>query len=41
MKMITTAKLLDTLRHEQYEVEVPEDIQKRALTAIERMVAIG
>lgn len=41
MKMITTEKLLNALRHDVYEVDVPDDIQRRARLAIERMVAIG
>lgn len=41
MKMITSEKLLETLRHDRFEVNVPPEIAQRALKAIERMVAIG
>ena len=41
MKMITTEKLLHSLRNDVVEVDVPADIRNRAATAISRMVAIG
>ena len=41
MKMITVDNLLASLEEEKYQVEVPEDIRKKALRSIERMVAIG
>ncbi len=41
MKMITTEKLLATMRSGNHEVTVPEDIRQRAELAIQRMVAIG
>jgi quinolinate synthase len=41
MKMITLAKLRDSLREMKYEVKVPEEIAARARLPIERMVAIG
>lgn len=41
MKMITTEKLLQSLREDIYPVEVPEEIRSKALRAIERMVQIG
>lgn len=41
MKMITTEKLLRSLREDVHEVEVPEEIRSRAELAIQRMVAIG
>lgn len=41
MKMITTEKLLNSLRNDVVEVDVPADIRRRAETAILRMVAIG
>ncbi len=41
MKMITPAKLLDTLRTGTGDVDVPPDIAPRARAAVERMVAIG
>jgi quinolinate synthase len=40
MKMITLPKLRDSLRDSVHEVRVPEEIARRARTAIERMVAI-
>lgn len=41
MKMITTEKLLASLRDDVVEVDVPEEIRRRADLAIQRMVAIG
>ncbi len=41
MKMITVDNLLDSLEKDQYEVEVPEEIRRKALRSIERMVAVG
>jgi quinolinate synthase len=41
MKMITLPKLRDSLRDSVHEVRVPEEIARRARTAIERMVAIN
>lgn len=41
MKMITLDKVLRSLRHDVFEVRVPEDIARRARTAIERMLAIS
>lgn len=41
MKMITPAKLLDTLRYGQFEVDVPEDVADKARKSVERMIAIG
>ncbi len=41
MNQITLENTLDALRNLQYEVQVPEDIRRRALTAVERMLAIG
>jgi quinolinate synthase len=41
MKKITTEKLLKSLKEDIYPVEVPEEIRKKALRAIERMVQIG
>jgi quinolinate synthase len=41
MKMITPAKLLTALRHDRYEVDVPEDVSDRARVAIERMISVG
>lgn len=41
MKLTTLVKVRDALLHDQYEVDVPEDIARRARTAVERMVAVG
>ncbi|MCB1172609.1 MAG: quinolinate synthase NadA [Leptospiraceae bacterium] len=41
MKKITLKKVRDAIINEQYAVEVPEHIQKPALRAVERMLAIG
>ncbi len=41
MKTITLIDLRDALRHEQYMIDVPEEIRARAQLAIERMVALG
>jgi len=41
MKMITLPKLRDSLRHNRYEVRVPDEIARRARVPIDRMVAIG
>ncbi len=41
MKTITLIDVRDALRHEQYMIEVPEEIRVRAQLAIERMVALG
>lgn len=41
MKMITLEKLALALEKMQYEVEVPEDIRKKAYHALEKMIAIG
>ena len=40
MKMNTLEKLLDSLRHDQIEITVPEEIRTQAHAAIERMVRI-
>ena len=40
MKMITLEKLYDSLRYEQFEVKVPEDIARLAKLPIERMLSI-
>lgn len=40
MRKITLDKILYSLENEVYEVEVPEDIRKKALIPIERMLAI-
>ncbi|HVF52222.1 MAG TPA: quinolinate synthase NadA [Actinomycetota bacterium] len=41
MKMITPSKLLETLRTGRYEVDVPEEIARRARLPIERMIAVS
>lgn len=41
MRKITLEKILYSLQHEVYEVDVPKDIAKRALVPIERMLKIG
>ncbi len=41
MKKITLEKTLASLRELKYEVEVPEDVRVRALSAVERMLEIG
>lgn len=41
MKTITLIDVRDALRHEQYMIDVPEEIRVRAQLAIERMVALG
>ncbi len=40
MKMITLEKLLNTLKHDEYEVKVPEDIAVKARIPINRMLEI-
>ena len=41
MNQITLEDTLDSLRYDQYLIEVPEDIRVRAAHAVERMIAIG
>lgn len=41
MKQITLEDTLDALKFNQYKIEVPENIRKRALKAVERMLKIG
>jgi quinolinate synthase len=41
MKLITPEKLERSLTEMVYEVEVPEDVARRARGAIERMIEIG
>jgi quinolinate synthase len=41
MKKITIEKVLQSLQEMQYMVTVPEEIRTRALSAVERMLAIG
>jgi len=41
MNMITLEDTLAALQHNQYQIEVPEDIRVRAAQAVERMIQIG
>lgn len=41
MNQITLEDTLAALRHNQYEIDVPEEIRVRAARAVERMIAIG
>jgi quinolinate synthetase complex, A subunit len=41
MNQITLEDTLLSLRLEQYQIEIPEDIQQKARLAVERMIAIG
>ena len=41
MNEIRLEDTLDSLKHTRFVVEVPEDIRVRALSAVERMIAIG
>jgi quinolinate synthase len=41
MNEITLEETRDALLKTQYVIEVPEDIRRRALVALERMLAIG
>jgi quinolinate synthase len=41
MNQITLEDTLQALQKEQYVIDVPEDVRKRALRAVERMIAIG
>ena len=41
MNEISLEETLLSLQRTQYVIEVPEDIRKRALKSVERMIAIG
>jgi quinolinate synthase len=41
MNMITLEDTLAALQHNQYQINVPEDIRLRAAQAVERMIQIG
>lgn len=41
MNEITMEEVLDSLRKEQYQIEVPEEVRLRALTAVNRMLEIS
>jgi quinolinate synthase len=41
MNQITLEDTLESLRKEQYEIVIDEDVRKRALRSVERMLQIG
>jgi quinolinate synthase len=41
MNQITLEDTLDSLKLNQYVIDVPEDVRVRAARAVERMVAVG
>jgi quinolinate synthase len=41
MNQITLEDTLESLQKEQFEIFIPEDIRRRALNSVERMLAIG
>jgi quinolinate synthase len=41
MNQITLEETRDALRYNRYQIEIPEDIRRRAVRAVERMLAIG
>ena len=41
MRKITLDKILYSLENDVYEVEVPEEVRKKSLKAIERMLRIS
>ncbi len=41
MNQITLEQTRDALKYNRYQIEVPEDIRRRAARAVERMLAIG
>ena len=41
MKMITLEKILDSLLKNQFKVEIPPDIAKKARRSLESMIAVG
>ena len=41
MNEITLEETLEALRKEQYAIEIDEEIRKRALKSVQRMLAIG
>lgn len=41
MNQITLEDTLQSLRHNQYVIEIPEEIRVRAVRSVERMIAIG
>jgi len=41
MNLITMENTLDSLKYNQIEITVPEEIRQRAVRAVERMIAIG
>jgi quinolinate synthase len=41
MNQITLEDTLESLRKEQYEIVIDEDVRRRALRSVERMLQIG
>lgn len=41
MNQITLEQTRDALKYMRYEIEIPEDIRKKAQTAVQRMISIG
>jgi quinolinate synthase len=41
MNQITLEDTLATLRHDQYQVHIPEEIRVRAARSVQRMIEIG
>jgi quinolinate synthase len=41
MNQITMENTLDSLKYKRIEIQVPEEIRRRAVRAVERMIAIG
>ena len=41
MNQITLEDTLESLRKEQYQISIPEEIRERAALAVERMIEIG
>jgi quinolinate synthase len=41
MNQITLADTLESLQKEQYEIVIDEDVRRRALRSVERMLEIG
>ena len=41
MNQITLEDTLESLQKEQFEIFIPEDIRRRALRSVERMLEIG
>jgi quinolinate synthase len=41
MNMITMEDTRDALKYNRYQIEIPEDIRRRAFQAVDRMIKIG